>query len=314
MLASPETLAADRLQAALTRRFLLPVLPALEETFLALRADTDAVLQPQARPLRGQPYPYGYCQEITQHAVTTLWSRVAYGRSPGERALKAFLGQGGSAKMVWGALRERYFQNAIQLGSLYVDVSNDTVDLTKPKVEILPMSQSGLKLIDSAQHFVEIARRYWGVSAYANTILPSLAPLFPIVFVDLAGNTQLQSKTDHMMRLFASDGFSRAERWLREGPTLSDIFVRSFREACPPDVLAADPLVGVDAALAACQQLRGVGMTINEAWVTGMSARFDRIPVLRITASPPKPIMRIVSDTKRSNAHIDMSVSGTRAH
>ena len=60
--------------------------------------------------------------------------------SPVERAIREFIGKGGAFRSVWGVLREQYFQNAIQLGGLYVDVSNDTVVVTKPKVEILPIA------------------------------------------------------------------------------------------------------------------------------------------------------------------------------
>jgi hypothetical protein len=38
-------------------------------------------------------------------------------------------------KKVFVLLKGRYFQNALQLGNLYVDVANDTVDTAKPKLE-----------------------------------------------------------------------------------------------------------------------------------------------------------------------------------
>ena len=119
--------------------------------------------------------------------------------------------------MVWGALRDRYFQNAVQLGALYVDVSNDTVDARKAKVEILPMKESGLALVRDAAHFVRIASGYWDMAFYANTALPSLAPVFPMIAVDRKGRIQIQNKSGYMMRLFGADGFHLAERWLREG-------------------------------------------------------------------------------------------------
>ena len=299
MFTPPQALTADRLQTALTRRFLLPALPALEVTFLTLRAEADAVLSSGARIRRGKPYPYGYCLEITTEVARNFRARVSEGRSAGERALKAFLDKGGRGKVIWGALRGRYFQNAIQLGSFYVDVSNDTVDPRKPKVEILPMAESGMEQIRDAAHFARIAELYWDVRAYANTILPSLAPLFPIVIVDGEGRTSLQARMNYMMRLFGSDGFSRAEQWLREAPAAPEAIVRAFRAACPEDVLAASPRVGAAAGVEACRRLRAGETLIDAAWMDRMVALFDRAPI-QVTVSPR--MASGVADVRWSNA------------
>ena len=50
-------LKADRLQSALTKRFLTPALPALEATFLALRGETDQALAVEACGRYGKPLP-----------------------------------------------------------------------------------------------------------------------------------------------------------------------------------------------------------------------------------------------------------------
>ncbi|HWU81281.1 MAG TPA: hypothetical protein VN158_14600 [Caulobacter sp.] len=277
MLKVPYALEVDRLKSALTRRFLIPALPALEAAFIDLRAETDRALAGQAPSRRGKAYPYGYCCEITLDVLRRLDARKSAPRTAGERALSAFLNNGGEARLVWGVLRDRFFQNAIQLGSLYVDVSNDTVDVNKPKVEILPMRDSGLALVRDAEHFARIAEGYWDARIYANTAIPALAPLFPMVMVGGAGTVSLQSKTGYMMRLFASDGFRAAERWLRDGPPPPPIVIRALRDACPDDVLASAPGFGVDAAVRACRQLRDAGAAIDQAWLDKMCARFDQV-------------------------------------
>lgn len=287
MLKPPESLVPDRLQAALARRFLIPALPAVEAALLDIRAETDARLAPGATARRGKAYPYGCCHEITVDVIARLRGAAARRRSPGERALDAFFRSGGRGTLIWGALRGLYFQNAIQFGPLYVDVSNDTVDVNKPKVEIMPLAEAGFALIRDAAHFAEIAERYWDVQVYANTALPALAPLFPILIEDRSGCVLLQSKTGYMMRLFGSDGFRRAEAWLREGPPPSEDLVRELRRHCPAEILSVSPTPGVEAAVDACRRLRADGPRIDEAWLDLMCQDFDRVPVIQLIRTAP---------------------------
>lgn len=304
-------LAADRLQSALTRRFLIPALPALEAMFVALRAETDRALAVQPGGRYGKPYPYGMCLEITTDVLARLNGRPARPRTAGERALKAFFTHGGKGRMVWGVLRDRYFQNAIQLGALYVDVSNDTVDVRKAKVEILPMRDSGLALVRDGAHFARIAADYWNMSIYSNTAFPALAPAFPMIAVDRAGRLQIQSKTGYMMRLFAADGFRLAERWLREGPPAPMAAIRALRAACPQDLLAENPTVGLDEAIRSCERLRADGIAPDEAWAATMQARFDRAPIARIAETTAGPRRGAISDERRANTRLMTGIAAT---
>lgn len=298
MIPPPDTLEANRLQAALTRRFLLPALPELEALFLAMRAETDRDLAADAFERRGKPYPYGYCLEITQDVLTKLQARYARAPSTAGRAMSAFFRHGGVGTMVWGVLRGRYFQNAIQLGSLYVDVANDSVDPLKPKVEIMPMAEAGLVLVRDVAHFAEIAERYWGVRCYANTALPTLAPLFPVIIVDPTQRVLLQSKAGYMTRLLASDAFQRSERWLSAASEPPPEAVRGIREHCPPDILAANPMATRQASMDACRALRGRAASLDQAWIQRMCAAFDRVPEIRLHPASP----RSLNDMKRTNA------------
>jgi hypothetical protein len=307
----PDPLEASRFQAALTRRFLLPVLSELEPLFLAMRAETDRVLKPGALARRDKPYPYGYCLEITQDVVTHLRARNARARTAAARAVSAFLKHGGAGTMVWGVLRDRYFQNAIQLGSLYVDVANDSVDPNKPKVEILPMGESGLELVRDLDHFARIAEPYWGVRCYANTVLPALAPLFPVIIVDPAYRALLQSKTGYMMRLLASDQFQKSERWLSTAPEPPREVFQGIREHCPPDILDANPAATREASLEACRALRGRASLLDQAWIDRMGEMFDRVPQIRVLNVPSKPAG--VHDMTRTNARFATSVRAVAA-
>ena len=182
----PDT-AASEAQATLTDRYLLPARAELEAFFLAVRASVDPELQ-RAQPVElGKPYPLGQCLEITR-AVQQRLRRVQAlplggMAAQGRAAFTAFLASGGALRQVWGDLRGEFFQNAFQLGTLYVDVSNDTVTPTTPKVEILPFAQARFVPIADFQHFARIAQRYWKDRVYPNHVLPELAPYCPLVHV-----------------------------------------------------------------------------------------------------------------------------------
>ncbi|WP_143324126.1 hypothetical protein [Caulobacter sp. X] len=276
-----------------------------------MRAETDTALAPGALARRDKPYPYGYCMEITQDVVINLRARNARARSSAARAVSAFLKHGGAATMIWGVLRDRYFQNAIQMGSLYIDVANDSVDPNKPKVEILPMAESGLELVRDVDHFARIAERYWGVRCYANIALPDLAPLFPVIIVDPLKHVLLQSRTGYMMRLLGGDGFRKSEQWLKTAPQPPAEVVTGLRQNCPADILATNPVATREAAVGACSALRQKVSTLDGAWIEQMAALFDRVPEVRILDTPSKPVPLI--DMKRTNARFITSEAAAAA-
>jgi hypothetical protein len=209
----------DKTQAELTDYCLSDSLDSIMDYFMALRAETDAFLAPKLPMAAGKAYPYGRCEEITRDFYERLAQRLRAPTHPIELKLHSFIAQGGIVRTVWGVLREEYFQNAIQFGGLYIDVSNDTVVATKPKIEILPIENSGLLAVKDLAHFQKIAVVYWGGEIYANHLVPSLAPLLPMISHSpgrLAPG--LQSACDYMIGLMCRDAFQQSEAWLRDGP------------------------------------------------------------------------------------------------
>lgn len=108
----------------------------------------------------GKTYPLGRCKEIRVAVFTLLRKKVQRPAEPGLRFIKDRLASGDTLKKVWGSLRDDYFQNAIVLGEWYINVSNDTVNPNKPRVEVLPLTKSGFSAITSFEQFVEVAKPY----------------------------------------------------------------------------------------------------------------------------------------------------------
>jgi hypothetical protein len=278
-----------RRDAALTRRFLLPAADALAELFLDLRAETDRELGSGMAARHGKSYPLGCCREITLDVLGRLGAGLTKPHHRGARALRGFLAAGGTGRCVWGVLRGRCFQTALQFGALYVDVANDTVVVTKPRVEILPVEEAGLEAVRDAGHFAGIAEACWGMRVYANHALPSLAPLLPMIGVLPGGAPGLESATDYMTGLFHRDGFARSEAWLADGPAPPAEVVAALRARCPGDLLVANPRPGAAAAVAACRSARAAGLAASDEWADACARDFLRIHSITPDAAVASP-------------------------
>lgn len=248
-------------QAALTARYLLPVLPELEALLLSVRRQLDPALERRQPTKLGKPYPLGQCLEIAE-AVQKRLRTVEENSLPQEavialHALRAFQRAGGDFRQVWGDLRGQYFQNAFQFGTLYIDVANDTVTPTKPQVEILPFDQAQFIPISDFTHFRQIARSYWQHGVYPNHVLPTFAPHCPLIHVSQTGRIQLHDATLYMLALTRAQGFAPSQAVLREAAMPAAVFeqvCRSLQGA--GHSLPSSPEHGRTLALQQCRQQR----------------------------------------------------------
>lgn len=306
--------AAER---ALTERHLLPVLSELEVFFLAVRRQLDPELE-RLQPVKlGKPYPLGQCLEIAQ-AVEKRLRTVEEAALPAEaaqglRAFKAFLRAGGSLRQVWGDLRGQYFQNAFQLGSLYVDVSNDTVVPTKPKVEVLPFEAANFVPIRSFTQFRQIATVYWQDQIYPNHVLPELAPHCPLIHVSKAGRIRLHDATQYMLAMTRAQGFAPSEAVLSEAAMPAALFeqvCRALRDAGYRLPRSAEH--GRTLALQQCQQQRAKRWhqdAARPAKIIHEARRINQQLVSRRheTRSQPQPTQeRIMPTIKIDNVDYDL--------
>ncbi|HZX26374.1 MAG TPA: SapC family protein [Telluria sp.] len=256
----PRPVSSPREQA-LAGRFLLPALAELEAFFYAVRAQIEPALK-AAQPVKmGKPFPLGQCLEISL-AAQELLSRIDPATldekaARGHAAYRAFLQAGGSWRQVWGDLRGEFFQNAFQLGTLYVDVANDTVTPTKPKVEILPFEQARFVPIADFRHFSRVGERYWKDRIYPNHVLPELAPYCPLVHVNQQGVAVLREASDYMLALAQAAQFRHSEDVLADAPMPSELFGHVVRALAGTGLAAApDPEEGRRRALALCREWR----------------------------------------------------------
>lgn len=262
-------------QAGLTAAYLLPALPQLEKFFWWLRGSVDAELQSACPTKQGKLYPLGQCLEISlavQQRLAEIESMDVPGYViSGHDALMAFQAAGGVLRQVWGDLRGEYFQNAFQVGALYVDVSNDTVTVTKPKVEILPFEQANFVAVRDYRHFMRVARNYWQGELYPNHVLPELAPYCPLIHVSPAGLVTLCEASRYMLSLTERAAFVLSEEVLADTPMPVTVFqqiigVLHSQPACSGMNLPASAEEGREASLTMCAQFRQEQRHLSERY------------------------------------------------
>lgn len=216
------------IEQQLTETYLMPALAELEVFFLTVRAEVDTILVQQQPTKLGKPYPLGQCLEITlavqKHLRQISTSNLKGMAAIGHKALLTFIRAGGSLRQVWGDLRGQFFQNAFLVGTLYIDVSNDTVVPTKPKVEILPFEKSQLTPVKDFVHFKEIAERYWQDRVFPNHVLPELAPYCPLVHINPLGRVKLYNAASYMVAMTRSTGFQASETVIAESAMPVELF------------------------------------------------------------------------------------------
>lgn len=265
-------------QQALTDRYLVPALPALDALFRTLRAEADDGVRAALPTPLAKPYPLGQCYPITEAVrarLTVLRAGEVSGlAAEGFAAISAFLAAGGGLRRAWGDLRGRYFQNAMILGSLYVDVANDTVVIDKPPVEIMPFAEADFRPIADHDHFARIARSYWGYDVLPNHIVPQLAPYLPLIQIGPTGRVTLGPSHRYMLGLALSDGFATSERALT-APALPPSMFAGLRDALDagPIAVPADAEAARQGALAACRAYRAAGRaTCDRSYNRAMAA------------------------------------------
>ena len=192
--------------------------PAFLADLLDLRREIDATLRAAAPGPLPATYPAGACRPIRNQGLARLRSWPAADNSrPALQSLARFRDRGGIVKGIWGIQKGVYFQNAIQAGDLWVDLANDTVDLTRPPVEVCQLGEARFEEVESFERFAEVARIYWAAEAYPNHILPAVAAVLPVILVFADGRARLATPTTLLPRNIRLD-FTLAEAFLRRSP------------------------------------------------------------------------------------------------
>ncbi|MDP3521950.1 MAG: hypothetical protein Q8S02_15145 [Hydrogenophaga sp.] len=258
-----------------------------------IRSSLDPVLRTQ-QPLKwGKPYPLGQCLEISLAAKRRLReinpASLTGEAAEGHAALAAFLAAGGHMHQVWGDLRGEYFQNAFLAGTLYIDVSNDTVVPTKPPVEVMPFDQARLTPVADFSHYSRLATRYWQAQVVPNHLLPELAPYYPLFAFIHGMGWCLEADSGYMVALTHSQGFAPSREVLALEPLGAAVFntlaqVLRLGKRWP---VASRPAEGRALALQACEQAANANQPLDAKLLSYLGQQVGAVNVqLRRSQSP----------------------------
>lgn len=176
-----------------------------------LRRRTDSREQRRHCGLPLASYPIGFCRVIRD----AVWDRAL-----ADPVFVALLSPGVLVRKVFVLLKGRYFQNAVQLGNLYVDVANDTVWVNKPKLEWAHVAEVDYRNAECWDYFGEVAQRYLNVVLYPNFLFPLGFPLAPFFAVRASGQIGLLFAQDIIFLKDLGEGMPRLgallanEKWM----------------------------------------------------------------------------------------------------
>lgn len=232
-----------------TRQRLLPRMEAIVERLLAHRAEVDAqfLARQTDRRLSAESitageaslanYPIGFCGSIRDRVLDRLVADADF---------RELIGPDVVLKKVFVLLKDRYFQNALQLGNLYVDVANDTVFVHKPKVEWARIAEVDFKNAEDWSEVAEVGRRYYEIELYPNLLFPLAFPASPFFAIRASGRIDFFQAQNVIFLKDLGDGLRRARALLASpgflGRPLPEAYRRLIEGACGGNLHQAFPI------------------------------------------------------------------------
>jgi len=220
-------------QESLTNSLLRPALPEIVDTLGRLRQQTDAWIARSAAP---PSYPVGFCAVIRDRVFDGLL------RDPTVQRLTA---AGVVLKKVFVILKDRYFQNAMQFGNLYIDVANDTVDPAKPWLEWMDVREVPYENVGELSTLIRVAESYHRCRAFPNVFFPLLAPVVPLLLIAEDGRLGLLHFQDGGFLKDLAHGLPHLRSWLagpaRLLPPLPEPYTAQLQRACGGNDFAVFP-------------------------------------------------------------------------
>ncbi len=232
-LARSQDMAWDAGQESLTTSLLRPALPEIVDTLGRLRRQTDAWIAQSAAP---PSYPIGFCAVIRDRVFDGLL---------GDPRVQRLIAAGLVLKKVFVILKDRYFQNAMQFGNLYIDVANDTVDPSKPWLEWMDVRDVVFENVGELSTLIRVAESYHRCRAFPNLHFPLLAPVVPLLSVAEDGRLGLLHFQDGGFLKDLAGGLLHLRNWLagaaRHAALLPEPYAAQLQRACGGNDFAAFP-------------------------------------------------------------------------
>lgn len=130
------------------------------------------------------PFPKGYCFHITSIFENYLRIKIKT-EETWIIPFKAYLAKGGFFRKVWGVDKNQYFQTALQVGPIILDVSYNTVNLIQAKVDWQVLGTNCVfREVKDLEDYLSIKSSYQGIDSYWNTVFNEIKEDYPIIHFD----------------------------------------------------------------------------------------------------------------------------------
>lgn len=132
-------------------------------------------------------YPIGFCKEITDAVITLLRDEIKDSNHP-LHFIQEFLDldEYYDIRKHWCIAKDdEYFQNVIQIGTLIIDCSNDTVLRPNEKVLVFRnLNETQYVPINNFFDVEKISKIYWDSQLIPNLFFPKIISFFPLLSID----------------------------------------------------------------------------------------------------------------------------------
>ena len=210
----------DRSQERVTDRVLIPSMPRIVQALEGARRSVDSEMAASVTAVTGHAraglpcfptiddYPIGFCHVIRDGVRSRL---------RGDPSWRALVRRGVVVRDVFVILKGRFFQNAMQVGNLYVDVANDTVDRAQHWLEWARVRDVEYENPSSIPRIASVATSYYSCTVHPNLHFPEIAPFMPLMAVLGDGSVVLLDFSPVVFMKDLASGFSEFKAWVASG-------------------------------------------------------------------------------------------------
>ena len=202
-------------QRELTQKYILPIMDELMELIISCRKkfDREYLEQNSDNGVSGSTiygkidithYPVGHCFIICNGVFEKMKQ---------SEMIKELLKKGVLFKQLFVILDGSYTQNAIQLGNLFIDVANDTVNPQKEAIYCEAIEDINFENLQEYNSYYKMVEKYLNLKLYPNLYLPKIADIFPVIALDAEGQCSLLMQQEIILYKDISQNFALAKKF-----------------------------------------------------------------------------------------------------
>ncbi len=202
-------------QKELTQRYIVPIIDELMDLIILSRKEFDREYlelhssdSDLGSTIYGQidiaHYPVGHCSIIRDGVFEKMKESTIVENLLEKEVL---------FKHLFVILDASYTQNAIQLGNLFIDVANDTVNPEKEAVYCEALEDIDFENLEEYNSYYKMVENYLNLKLYPNIYLPKIQDIFPVIALDAEGRCTLFMQQEIILYKDITQNFALAKKF-----------------------------------------------------------------------------------------------------